>query len=137
MREVEKLVRFKETVTIIITPPKPQDEIELTWYSPEEMLYFEQEATIDDLLAARTKKILLHMREELHFLRETWMDQLKKPKDTSARVCPALVDSVDERVPERVSVHNDMVKGSTTQSYQPISGKPSSKDPPSALKNLE
>jgi hypothetical protein len=134
MREVEKLVRFKETVTIIITSPKPQDEIELTWYSPEEMLYFEQEATIDDLLAARTKKILLHMREELHFLRETWMDQLKKPKDTSARVCPVLVDSVDERVPESVSVHNDMVKGSTTQSYQPISGKPSSKDPPSALK---
>ena len=40
----------------------------------------------------------------------------------------------DERVPERVSVHNDMVKGSTTQSYQPINGKPSSKDPPSALK---
>eukprot|EP00804_Cyclotella_cryptica_P013775 CCRYP_016898-RA/>CCRYP_016898-RA protein AED:0.26 eAED:0.23 QI:0/-1/0/1/-1/1/1/0/724 len=77
---VEKLVRFKETATIIITPGKPKEEIDSTWYSPNELWHFEQEAILDELLAARSKKLLLEMREELCFLRETWMEQLKSSK---------------------------------------------------------
>ncbi|KAL3783235.1 hypothetical protein HJC23_001142 [Cyclotella cryptica] len=83
---VEKLVRFKKTATIITTPGKPKEDIYSSWYSANELWHFEQEAILDELLAARSKQLLIEMRDELYYLRETWMEQLMSTKpheDTS------------------------------------------------------